>query len=268
MIDINSILIWQFFNKYNFEEKTHTYFYQGKKVKHSVTQFIHRFFEEFDKENISKKYAIKHGLNQQDVIDEWERSGKISTLSGTIIHSYLENAKRGKTLELDYSKAKIEGLYDEVYERVQKLLPKAEAFHRDTLNKLFPIQLEYTVGIEDLIAGNIDLLCWNEKAQEFQIWDYKNVKDFTTTNNYGKKCLSSFSELPDCHLTKYSIQLNMYKAILQRALNVKIGKCYLVQFNYSVEDDSFDIYECLDLQKECDIELNRLIEENRSYDNR
>ena len=60
----------------------------------------------------------------------------------------------------------------------------------------------------------------------------------------------------------------MYKAILQRVLNVKIGKCYLVQFNYSTEDDCFDIYECLDLQKECEIELNRLIEENKSDDNR
>ena len=60
----------------------------------------------------------------------------------------------------------------------------------------------------------------------------------------------------------------MYKAMLQRALGIKIGKCYLVQFNYSVEDDSFDIYECLDLQEECEIELNKLVEENKSDDNK
>ena len=57
------------------------------------------------------------------------------------------------------------------------LLPQAENFHFDTLSKLIPVQLEYTVGIEDIIAGNIDMLCWNERAQEFQIWDYKNLKE-------------------------------------------------------------------------------------------
>ena len=261
MIDINSLLIWQKFNCYNFEESTHTYFYNGKKVKYSVTQFIHKFFEEFDSENISKKYADKHGLTQEEVLKEWEKSGKISSIAGTIIHTYLENAKRGKTFEIDYSQALKEGLYEEVKARVEILLPQAKAFHNDTLNRLFPIQLEYTVGIEDLIAGNIDMLCWNEKAQEFQIWDYKNLKEFKTTNYFGKTCKHSFSWLADCHLVKYSIQLNMYKAILQRVLGIPIGKCYLVHFNYKNPGEGFQIHECLDLQRQCNYELDKLIEE-------
>lgn len=262
-MDINSLLVWHKFNCYNFEESTHSYYYNDSRVKYSVTQFIHKFFEEFDSYTISKKYAEKHGLNQQGVLDEWEKSGKISALSGTIIHSFLENAKRGKTFDIDYSAAIKESLYEEVKQRVETLLPQAKAFHQDTLNRLFPIQLEYTVGIEDIIAGNIDLLCWNQKVQEFQIWDYKNLKDFSTTNNFGKRCKHSFRHLPDCHLSKYSIQLNMYKAILQRVIGIKIGKCYLVHFNYLSENEDFKIYECLDLQNECNIELDKLIEEEK-----
>lgn len=260
-MDINSILIWQKFNCYNFEESTHSYYYNGSRVKYSVTQFIHRFFEEFDSESVSKRYAEKHNLNQQDVLNEWQKTGKISSLSGTIIHSYLENAKRGKTFEIDYSQAIKEGLYDEVRERVQILLPQAIAFHQETLNRLFPIQLEYTVGIEDIIAGNIDMLCWNAKAQEFQIWDYKNLKEFKTNNFFGKKCRESFKNLPDCHLTKYSIQLNMYKAILQRVLGIPVGRCYLVHFDYINPESNFNIYECLDLQYQCNKELDKLIYE-------
>lgn len=262
-MDIESLKIWHKFNCYTFVEDTHTYYYNGSKVRFSVTQYISRFFEEFDSERVSAQYAKKHGLNQIEVLEEWNKRGKIASISGTIIHSFLENAKRGKVFEIDYSEAKKVGLLSEVEERVNILLPQASAFHQDTLNKLFPIQLEYTVGIEDIIAGNIDLLCWNEKDQEFQIWDYKNLREFTTTNKWGNCCKESFSHLQDCSLSHYSIQLNTYKAILQRVLGIKIGKCYLVHFNYENTSDGFQIYKCLDLQKECDIELNKLIESRR-----
>ena len=263
-MDINSLLIWHAFNCYNFEESTHSYYYNGKKVRYSVTQFIQRFHEKFDSEEISFNYAEKHGLNQQDVLDEWEKTGKISSIAGTIIHSYLENAKRGKTFEIDYSEAIKENIYEEVKQRVEILLPQAKAFHEETLNRLFPIQLEYTVGIEDIIAGNIDMLCWNQKAQEFQIWDYKNLKKFTTTNHFGKTCKGVFQNIPDSHLVKYSIQLNMYKAILQRVLSIPIGKCYLVHFNYEEPENNFQIYECLDFEWKCQVALDQLIEEVRN----
>ena len=262
-MDVNSLLIWHKFNCYNFEESTHSYYYNGKRGKYSVTQFIERFHEKFDSEKISARYADKHGLHQQDVLDEWDKAGKISACAGTIIHSYLENAKRGKTFELDYSKAIEYGIYDEVKERVDILLPQAQQFHEDTLNRLFPIQLEYTVGIEDIIAGNIDMLCWNQKAQEFQIWDYKNLKKFTTTNFYGNKCKDVFEGITDSHLVKYSIQLNTYKVILQRELGIPIGKCYLVHFNYE-QPDEFQIHECLDFEYKCNVAINNLINEVRN----
>ena len=203
-------------------------------------------------------------MTQEEVLAEWERKGKISALAGTAIHSWMENAKRGKTFDIDYRQAELEGLREEVEERVKILLPQAEAFHRDTLGKLFPIQLEYTVGIRDIIAGNIDMLCWNARAQEFQIWDYKNLKEFTTRNVYGKYAKESFSYLQDTSQTHYSIQLNMYKAIIQRILGIKIGKCYLVHFNYTDPNAEFQIYECLDLQEECNIELDKLEQEYNS----
>ena len=261
MMDINSILIWQKFNKYRFIESTHSYYYEDKRVGYSVTQFIHKFYEQFDSETISKKYAKKHGLNQEDVLAEWKKSGDISSTTGTIIHSYLENAKRGKYFDIDYSKAEQLGIYEDVKNRVEILLPKADAFHNDTKDRLFPIQLEYTVGIKDIIAGNIDLLCWNDYAKEFQIWDYKNTKKIEQTNWYGRNMLESFSYLPDCNYNHYSVQLNMYKAIIQRELGIQIGGCFIVHFDYTKPGNDFIIYPCEDLQYECNIELEKLIKE-------
>ncbi len=258
MLDVDSLLIWQKF-RYHFEESTHTYYYNNKKVKYSVTQFIKRFYEPFDSEKISKKYAEKHNLSQETVLANWKRMGDVSAVSGTIIHSYIENIMRGKFFEHDYRKAEELNILDEVKERVEILIPKAKAFYDDTQDKLFPIQLEYTVGIKDFIAGNIDMLCWNAYAKEFQIWDYKNTKKVEQNNWYNHKMLKSFNYLSDCNYNHYCVQLNTYKAIIKRELGIDIGGCYLVHFDYTKLDNSFEIYPCVDLQQECNVELDKLI---------
>ena len=256
-MSMHELLQWQQFNNYVFQEDIHTYFYEGRKVDTSVTTFISRYFPEFDSETISAKYAAKHGMTQEAVLAEWKRKGDISAIAGTAIHAWLENAKRGKILRTDFGDAEKLGILPEVEERYNILLPKAQAFHRDTLGKLFPIHLEYTVGVEDFIAGNVDMLCWNEHAQEVQIWDYKNVKELSRTNSYGNMCKFPFHNYYDCSFIHYCIQLNFYKAIIYKVLGIRIGKCYLVHFDYTKNDDSFEIVPCLDLMDVCKKELDK-----------
>lgn len=253
----NVVKLLNEFNCYTFYEDTHTYYYHDRKVKQSVTQFIKKYYPEFDSESISKKYALKHGLTQEEVLAEWKRKGDISALSGTAIHTWLENAKRGKVLKIDFSSADELGIGKEVRDRFEILLPKAQAFHKDTLGKLYPIQLEFTVGMEDLIAGNIDCLCWNEHAQEIQIWDYKNTKEISQTNYFNNYCNPPFNHILDCNFIHYSIQLNIYKALLQR-IGIPVGNMYLVHFDYNVTGDEFNIYQCRDFQKEISEELEKL----------
>ena len=260
MNNLDMLLMWEVFNGYLFVESSHKYYYNDIPVKYSVTQFINRFFEPFDSETISKRYAEKHGLNQQDVLNEWKRKADISATAGTIIHSHMENLKRGKILNFDYSTADKLNLHKEVEERVNVLLPQAEAFHKDTLNRLFPIKLEYTVGIENYIAGNIDLLCWNEKTQQVQIWDYKSVKCLNINPlPWSKNCYYPFDKYKDTNYLHYSIQLNIYKQILSRYVNVPIGDCFLVVFNYEHPENNFQVVKCLDLQDECKLVLNQLV---------
>lgn len=258
------ITTWSKFNCYTFYEKEHKYYYYDRPVKTSVTQFISTLFEPFDSDTISLNYAKKNGLSQQDVLDDWDRKGKISSTTGTIVHKYLEDYARGKVFDIDYSLAKELNVFDDVKERVEKILPQAKKFHDETLNKLIPIQLEYTVGVEDIIAGNIDMLCWNVKACEFQIWDYKNLKEMTTYSKYKKYGKLEFSNIQDSHLSHYSIQQNLYKIMIERKLGIKIGKCYLVHFSHLKDD--FDIYECMDLTKQCNKALDRLIQESKNED--
>lgn len=256
------LLTWSKFNCYTFYESLHKYYYYDKPVKTSVTQFVDTLFEPFDKDKMSFKYAQKHKIKQEDVLYDWEKKSKISTVSGTIIHKYLEDYARGKIFDIDYSEAIKNNIEKEVRERVSLILPQAQKFHKDTLNKLIPIQMEYTVGIDDVIAGNIDLLCWNVLKGEFQIWDYKNVKEINTFSKYNKYGLKEFSKYHDCNFVHYSIQQNLYKIMLERKLGIKVGNCYLVHF--SVLGEETKIYQCLDLQRECNLSLDRLIKESEN----
>ena len=258
MIDLELTLLLDKFNCYEFVEDTHQYFWNGCPVDISVTGFIQRYFPKFDFENISTKYANKHNLDVEEVRKSWKLKGDIASTSGTIIHSHIENLKRGKRFEFDYSTAIQKGILDEVKERVNILLPKAEKFHKDTLNKLYPLKLEYTVGLNTKLAGNVDMLCWNQKAQEIQIWDYKNTKGIQTKNDYYKMCYSPFNFLDDCSYSHYCMQLNFYKAMIERELNLHIGKMYLVSFDYTQPGDSYCMYECIDLQNICRKELDIL----------
>lgn len=256
------LLTWSKFNCYTFYEKEHKYYYNDDKpVKMSVTKLVDQLFEPFDLQGVSKKYAEKNGLNQEDVLQEWKKKGNVSSTTGTLIHKYLEDYARGKVFDIDFSEAIKLGIETEVREKISILLPQAKQFHLDTKDKLVPIQCEYTVGIDGIIAGNIDLLCWNIKAGEFQIWDYKNVKEIKFQNSWGKKGLCEMCNYDDCNYVHYSLQQNLYKNIVERKLGIKIGKCYLVHFNSEMQSD-YQIIECLDLQKECNQILNRLIMEN------
>lgn len=249
-----TLLMFSKSNEYLFFEEPHEYYYDNKKVKLSVTQFVKTFFEEFDKQTISLKYAKKHNLPQEDVLFDWQKKSDIASIAGTIIHKYAEDRQNGKVIPFDFSKAIEKNILEEVKEQVLKLCAVYDIFAKDTYRKLIPIKTEFTVGLEDYIAGNIDLLVWNEKSQELEIWDYKTSKQIRSENDYGKLGKQELSKYADCELVHYSFQLHIYKEILKR-WGISIGKCYLAWLS----EDGYKVIPCLDFEKEAISSLNRLI---------
>jgi len=85
-----------------------------------------------------------------------------------------------------------------------------------------------------------DIIFWNVKAQEFQIWDHKTNKSFTMEE--PERYLSEeLYMLQDCDLEIYSLQLEMYKQIIQRNTGIKLGKSYVVWFSHN--NDNYKIIE-------------------------
>ena len=87
--------IYSSFSNIDFYEDKHEYFVNEKKTNQrvqysSVSSVIHKYEQPFDKELVAERYALKHGLNKEDVLSEWKYSNLCSTISGTRVHLYGE----------------------------------------------------------------------------------------------------------------------------------------------------------------------------------
>jgi len=81
------------------------------------------------------------------------------------------------------------------------------------------------------IAGTIDCLMLDHDGN-YHLIDWKRTsKNLEEPTKKSRKCLAPIDHLPDTTLTKYFLQLNMYKYLLGDQIDVK--SMTLVQFNPS-----------------------------------
>ena len=92
--------------------------------------------------------------------------------------------------------------------------------------------------IQKGIAGTIDCCCINQYG-EFILYDWKRSKEIKRTNDYKRKYSTKPNDLnylEDVNFNHYSLQLNLYKYILecfqkQRIHNCHVKDLYLVVFH-------------------------------------
>lgn len=177
----------------NFNPETHSYIDEtgGKYV--SVTTLLKKYSNEFDPTGeITKRYALKHGLTVEQVLANWKEIADQSLTRGKTIHRVIE----------DYFNT---GVYDYEHKRLIEQVKwlkitgkkKPEVMLHNTEYKL--------VGIADLIVEN---------KNRFDIYDYKTNKKFNFCNQYNEKLKYPLDHLDDCEYNKYAMQLSMYAYML------------------------------------------------------
>lgn len=210
------------FNSIVFNEDAHTYHYDGQLCT-SVTSVIGRYKEPFDTEKIATTYAVKRGLSVFDVIADWEEKKNSAATKGTHVHKYAELKFACKEYSTDST---------ESYEILHKCFKIIDDFYNDSKGKLIPIRSELVVGDKERrLCGMIDQLFYNVKAKEFQIWDYKTNKEIKLKNDYKKRMLNELWHLDECEFNTYSLQLGLYKKIIEENTNIKIGNSYICWVN-------------------------------------
>lgn len=231
------------FNNVVFHDDTHSY-YIGDKTLTSTTTLIKQFVKPFDTEGHSQRYALKNGLSVEEVLAEWDFKRESSASKGTELHKYAELKFASKAYNPSEEDLPL------------KLREMADKFHSDSIGRLIPIRSELVIGdTELLIGGMIDQLFYNVKADEIQIWDYKTNKEINTYSKYKSKMTNGLNHLQECEYNTYSLQLAIYKKIIERNTGLKLGDSYICWINEN--NETYKTFKMANMTNEVDFIFNQ-----------
>lgn len=208
-----------------FDEPSHTYTVNGTHAGYiSVTKFLHCFFPHFDpKDTIRKMKAGKNwstskyfGKTDEQIIAEWNQNGKIASEAGTKMHLAIEQfLNEAEHLIPAEVKESPEWRY-------------FQAFWHDHGGDIEPYRLEWEVWVEEIkLAGSIDGVFRRKSDGKFLIYDWKRSKDIRTDNPFGTG-FPPVEHLPDTNYWHYTLQLNVYRWVLEKYYGLEIADMYLV----------------------------------------
>ena len=230
-----------------FDEGPHIYTIDGDSSFQSVTQYIHGHFPKFNQELVldkvmnSKNKTKKYGdMTREEIRKSWSDNGKKASADGTFLHECIEcyyNKCPRKNDSIEYK------------------------YFLDFVSKypeLIPYRTEWMVyDKEAKLAGSIDMI-YENKDGTLSIYDWKRVKELKKTNGFDEWALTpEIDYLPHSNYWHYSLQLNMYKRILEKNYGKKIKELYLVCLHPN--NKRFLRVKVKNLDNEIDILLNKRI---------
>jgi hypothetical protein len=255
----------------SFEEKSHVYTVHGKQGYTSVTTFNHHHFAEFDADKIIDK--IIGGKNWNDpsykyyqmtkdqIRDLWNANGKSASSLGTKIHYDIECFMNqelidedGEPIETTHYWLKILFQQEEeegILQRNNSTEWKYFIKYVDDHPYFKPYRTEWFVYDEELkLAGSIDMVYENPDGS-LMIYDWKRSKEIKYEDMFNKSAITKcIDHLPDTNFWHYSLQLNTYKAILEKNYGKRITDLYLVILHPDNPKQSYELIKCADLSKE------------------
>lgn len=195
-------------------------------------------------------------VTPSQIKEDWNKKAILGRGRGSHLHKYLEQLDNRDTTpvtQLYCNKECDKYLDDETIPTFKVLEQLAIQFKKETRDWLIPICMEFTVADYDWkIAGRFDRLYYNCNSGEYEIWDFKNDKQIDYSNKYQSFDLF---DMDDCEFNKYSLQTSMYKAIIEKNTNIKLGTSYVVHFRF--RDNEYNIIPCTDHTKLINEKLNQ-----------
>lgn len=223
----------------------HSYTYHGKPLT-SVSKVISQLKPPFDRERIAQKEADKTGLTVAEVLAKWDKRGEMSRALGTRVHEWIAQRLRG---ELHPELAEGLPAPTDMFLALNQNLPEMDAFNKFWVERPGAgdpaVQIEWVIGDEELgIAGTVDAVL--QGAPEYlHIFDWKTGSKFSCENRF-QKCLGPFSDLDDCEFINYSLQLSLYRLIVERNTDYyQMGDSYIVHLTNQGE---YVVHKAVDLR--------------------
>lgn len=117
-------------------------------------------------------------------------------------------------------------------------------------NVYIPIANEFIVYDQvNALCGTIDMLAYNTKLNCYSIIDWKTSKRFDTGNRFEKYMKAPFDNVLHCNTAEYSLQLSLYKYILEKHTSIRIGEMVLFQLP-NKDNPCPHVFRCLDFSSQ------------------
>ena len=198
-----------------FDEASHTYTYDGQDLV-SVTQFLGRFFETFDGPKVARRVVTNpnskyHGRDPDELVAEWEAGGRQARELGSLLHSNIQQ---------QLVDGEVRGERSDEFHHFEKFIAGRE---------WRPLMVEQQVCCPKLgIAGTVDAV-FEDPRGDVVICDWKRAKKMKFDNRW-RKAMPPIEHLDDCDLSKYSLQLSLYRHLLRGQLEGRNVSLLLVNF--------------------------------------
>jgi hypothetical protein len=206
----------------------------------SVSGFLHDFYHDFDAMRFEKAAQCLRATSEkspyffmtttQEVFDYWDKIRD----NGTCYHAAIDDTLQGRPLRPVYQVGKSDAIYGPPpgFARFMVEHPDLEVHWT-----------EFTVFDRVLVlVGQFDALFWDKRRQCFILVDWKNVKTFrTSATEKGTDPLTANED--DCHKSHYSLQMNLYRGLLERRYGIRIAEMWIVNFPaFQTKGAPYEIY--------------------------
>lgn len=217
------------FQEIEFSAHNHLYTHKGQKLQ-SATQLIGTLKKPFNSEYLSQKQAGERGVPQAVILAEWDEKRRNGLARGTAVHKYIDETIHGRPWQ-------------------DERLPEMGAFD-DWLGEwgaqLAFRRLEWMVGYPEMgVAGTVDAFAWDTQTRTYQVWDWKTGSKFNTTSPYKSYLLPPFSDLQECELNTYSLQVSLYRLILEDCGKIPTSAGFILHLR---GDGSGKVYHTIDFR--------------------
>ncbi|NBO98680.1 MAG: hypothetical protein EBU90_00865 [Proteobacteria bacterium] len=252
------IELYDSFSSVRFFDKDHSYEIEGQKAITSVSGLIGRYEKPFDTQKVAERVAKKQGVSVKQIIEQWEYNKNYSCHKGSEFHLYVENFLERRFAPLDRTafinfiapnnQIYHESVVEDYYKEMALLIRNFKNFYDWWKQDHILIKSEFVVGDKrSKVCGTIDNLSFNKKTNEFAIFDYKTNKKINRKNDYGETLLDPYDYIPKCELSKYSLQLWLYKLIIERNSPFQVGDLGIV---WVAGEDDYELIKPVDYRKE------------------
>ena len=229
----------------------------------SSTTFIKKFFKEFDsvsviknivnsfdyKENPEYKY---YQMKPDDIKNSWELNGQKARDLGTLLHEDIENYyNEVKVINCKFVTDEFKYFLNFVSENDHIKVYRTEWFIFSEIHR---------------ITGSIDAVFENDDGT-LSIYDWKRSKDISFKSFNNEKGKYPLDSVLNTNYYHYSLQLNLYKTILERYYGKKIKDMFLIVLH--PDNSNYEKIQVMNMQKEIDLilefRLNEFKKENIKY---